>query len=345
MKKKLSVSGSSPHSVVFSMATALNVDYIDGKHECRVELPEDFGKGFVQSHAYDDGFGVVRTNYQLSKDFHFELSKELVHPLKIIFNICDTFQHKLKNDKSYTEVKFAEVMIVSSTQTNNHKFIIPAKLETNLFSIEVNRKLFERRIIDFMDEMGVEMSSLFRDVNGVIPFMYKGSFSYDIGVMIDESNACELKGMNRSLYLESKAYEVLTCFLEQYKDDSKQPVQRSVFRLDQSRSIKRASEFIKNHLEDIPNVHGIAGKFGLNTNILQNGFKTIYGMTVNEYIQNERLLTAKKLLSESELSISEITYKVGLNSKSYLSKIFMERFKLTPSQFRSGSKGNAEGTN
>lgn len=57
------------------MAKALAVEYVADKHECLVELPEDFGSGFVRSFAYDDGFGVVLTKYRLSKNFHFELGK------------------------------------------------------------------------------------------------------------------------------------------------------------------------------------------------------------------------------------------------------------------------------
>lgn len=65
-----------------------------------------------------------------------------------------------------------------------------------------------------MDGMDVEIFSLFKDVNGIVPFTYKGSFSYDIGVMIEEFNSSELTGMNRNLNLESKAYGIFVIFLE-----------------------------------------------------------------------------------------------------------------------------------
>ena len=338
MKKKLSVTDTNPHAVVISMADALEVDYLDNKYECVVELPKEFGQGFVKSYDFKDGFGVVHTNYTLSKDFHFHLAKGVVHPLKLIFNAGDVYHHKLENSDKYTDVDFSEVIIVASTPENNHHFTIPASVESDLFSIEINRKLFENRIIDFTKEMDVELASLFRDLNGVMPFSYKGSFSYDIGVMIQEFKNCHLNGMNRYIYLEAKANEIFSSFLEQYLDDTKKPDKRNIFRQNQTRFIKQAGIFIKGNLEDLPSVQGLAKKFGLSTNILQNGFRSIYGMSVNEFIQNERLLHIKKLLQESDYSVSEITYMVGLNSKSYLSKIFLERYGMTPTEFRSQTK-------
>ncbi len=344
MKKKLSVTDTSPHSVVVSMANALEVDYRDNKYEYVLELPKAFGEGFVKSYAFKDGFGVVHTNYKLAKDFYFQLEKGAVHPLKLIFNAGDIYNHKLENSSAYTDINFSEVIIVSSTRENNHHFMIPAGVSCDLFSIEVNRKRFENRIMDFTEDMDIELASLFRDLNGVIPFSYKGPYSYDIGVMIEEFKNCRLAGMNGYLYLEAKAYEIFTSFLEQYLDDTKKPDKRSIFRQNQTRFIKQTGMFIRENLESIPTVQGLAQKFGLSSNILQNGFRSIYGMSVNEFIQNERLLMIKKLLTESDYSISEITYMVGLNSKSYLSKIFFERFSMTPSDFRANVKKKDGGT-
>jgi len=66
-------------------------------------------------------------------------------------------------------------------------------------------------------------------------------------------------------------------------------------------------------------------------------------MSVNEFLQNERLNEIKRLLEETNLSISQIVYEVGLNSKSYLSKIFLERFGITPTQYRVNAKNSKNG--
>ena len=67
---------------------------------------------------------------------------------------------------------------------------------------------------------------------------------------------------------------------------------------------------------------------------IQEGFKSYYSCSVNDFVQRKRLEIAKKLLSQSDLNISEIAYKVGLNSKSYFSKLFKDRYGLSPTDYK-----------
>lgn len=61
--------------------------------------------------------------------------------------------------------------------------------------------------------------------------------------------------------------------------------------------------------------------------------KSLAGMTPNELIQLIRLKKAAELLSEGELRINEICYKVGFNSPSYFAKCFQKQFGVLPKDF------------
>lgn len=67
---------------------------------------------------------------------------------------------------------------------------------------------------------------------------------------------------------------------------------------------------------------------------LQYGFHNLYGLSVNNYVKKIRLQIAMELLKNSDLSISEIVYKIGLSSRSYFSKIFKEKYGITPSYYK-----------
>lgn len=343
MKKKLSITDKVAEDVVISMAEALNVPVEQNNSQYLLRLPPEFGQGIVTADSFDDGFGVVQTDYVLKKDFYFELEKGQVHPLKIIFNTGDTFYHKLESDKEFNAVNFSETIVVGSTPKNNHRFLIPKGSESKIFTLEINRKLFERRVGNYTDEMDSDLEDLFRDVNGVLAFAYKAVYSYDIAVLIREFKSTKLTGLKRSLFLESKAYQILVNFLEQYTDDQDKPDKQSVFRQNHIKLIQNAANDLRKHLDSPIKVSELAKKHNLNTKIIQNGFRTIYGMSVNEFIQNERLLEIKRLLQETDLTISQIVYSVGLNSKSYLSKIFLERFGVTPSQYRENFNKSKKG--
>jgi AraC-like DNA-binding protein len=343
MKKKLSITDMLAQDVVISMAKALNVPVENTNSEYRINLPEEFGVGIVKAHTFDDGFGVVETDYVLKKDFHFELEKGQVHPLKIIFNMGDTFYHKLESDGEFMPVNFSETVVVASTPKNNHRFLIPKATDSRIFTLEVNRKLFERKVGNYSSDMESDIEDLFRDVNGVLPFSYKAIYSYDIATLIRDFKSIKLTGLKKNLYLESKAYEILVNFLEQHNEDKGHPDKRNIFRQNHIKLIQNAANDLRAHLDNPIKVADLAKKHGLNTTIIQNGFRTIYGMSVNEFLQNERLNEIKRLLEETNLSISQIVYEVGLNSKSYLSKIFLERFGITPTQYRVNAKNSKNG--
>ena len=58
-------------------------------------------------------------------------------------------------------------------------------------------------------------------------------------------------------------------------------------------------------------------------------------LSITLYIRQKRLERAKNLLMNTDLRISEIAYKVGIESPQNFSKYFSEAFKITPTEFRS----------
>ncbi|WP_373875032.1 helix-turn-helix transcriptional regulator [Ligilactobacillus pabuli] len=54
----------------------------------------------------------------------------------------------------------------------------------------------------------------------------------------------------------------------------------------------------------------------------------------SKYIIHYRILTAARMLLESELSVTEISSRCGFNSPSYFTKTFKSTMNVTPLQFR-----------
>ena len=62
--------------------------------------------------------------------------------------------------------------------------------------------------------------------------------------------------------------------------------------------------------------------------------KTLTNMTPNQYIQELRLDKAKSILEEGSLkTVKEVSYSVGMNHPNYFSKLFKERFGISPSAY------------
>ena len=57
------------------------------------------------------------------------------------------------------------------------------------------------------------------------------------------------------------------------------------------------------------------------------------GMTPVEYIRDQRMQKAAKLLSAGKFSVSEVMYTVGFSNSSYFSKCFSKVFGMTPTEY------------
>jgi AraC-like DNA-binding protein len=60
----------------------------------------------------------------------------------------------------------------------------------------------------------------------------------------------------------------------------------------------------------------------------------VEGITIEQYIINQRIEKVKELLLYKELSLSQIAFQLGYSSTAHLSTQFKKLTGLTPSQFK-----------
>ena len=76
-------------------------------------------------------------------------------------------------------------------------------------------------------------------------------------------------------------------------------------------------------------------ELGIGRTMVHTKLNQILDLSATEFINAIRLREAQKLLLEnSELTISEIAYKVGFNDPNYFSRTFRKTFHLSPTDFR-----------
>lgn len=68
--------------------------------------------------------------------------------------------------------------------------------------------------------------------------------------------------------------------------------------------------------------------------------KLLTRLAPNRFIQELRLRRSLKLLKQKDTSIAEIAYDTGFNSPAYFSKVFRNRFNITPTFFSKRSPVN-----
>ncbi len=81
-------------------------------------------------------------------------------------------------------------------------------------------------------------------------------------------------------------------------------------------------------------IRELAAEFRLSPAYLQRLFKNETGICMGEWLSEQRLLRAAHLLSNSYLSIKEITHAVGYEHTSSFVRAFERRFLQAPARYR-----------
>lgn len=94
------------------------------------------------------------------------------------------------------------------------------------------------------------------------------------------------------------------------------------------------ASFIQMHLHEALTLPEIARQVGLSTVHLNRIFRRDYGTTVMNYVRQQRIAAAKKILTEGSENISEIAVLVGFRRTSAFCDTFRSETGLTPNQYR-----------
>ncbi|MDE7341451.1 MAG: AraC family transcriptional regulator [Lachnospiraceae bacterium] len=92
--------------------------------------------------------------------------------------------------------------------------------------------------------------------------------------------------------------------------------------------------YIKTHLRESPSLEETARQANISSSYLSKIFINHLQTSFSDFVINEKITFAQKLLADSELSMTEIASEAGFSSHSYFSDSFKRNTGMTPMQFR-----------
>ncbi|MBK5279773.1 MAG: helix-turn-helix domain-containing protein [Bacteroidia bacterium] len=100
----------------------------------------------------------------------------------------------------------------------------------------------------------------------------------------------------------------------------------------------KLQELIEENYLELKMPKQYAEKMNVTANYLNTLCKKKSGKSVGELIRQRILLEAKRLLTHTNLSVSEIAFKLNFQDNSYFGRFFKKYVGLTPDNFRSSQK-------
>ncbi len=101
-----------------------------------------------------------------------------------------------------------------------------------------------------------------------------------------------------------------------------------------SRVAQAAASLIEDRTLDADGLEAVATRLGITDRHLRRAFGAEFGVSPVEFAQTQRLLLAKRLLTDTALPVTEIAFASGFGSLRRFNALFKQRYRLQPGQLR-----------
>jgi len=99
-----------------------------------------------------------------------------------------------------------------------------------------------------------------------------------------------------------------------------------------------AFDLLEHQYVDPPSLADLCRKVGTNRTKLQQVFRQVHGVTIGATIEHLRMTKARRLLLETEMSVSQVAFEVGYAQHSSFSSRFKACFGASPRELRNGGQ-------
>ncbi|ADG92219.1 transcriptional regulator, AraC family [Arcobacter nitrofigilis DSM 7299] len=321
------------------MNTLIKVNYIDlfdivkktknpfSRETYISKIKKEYGEGFSIFYDMGNGIGLFVRKFIPKKNLLLYEESE-VPGACLIFNFGSNINFKYKDKKEHILRK-------------NHFFL---ELASNKFYCETPLKKdepFSYIFIGIKKNLFLKLAHPITDIEQYMQLTFEQSYfilkdlqidALQLELSTDFKDENSFEDILKSIYLESKITNLLHYTIEKISK-SLSSSSSIILKKDRVLSLERAKEIIMNNYNSKLSIKTIAYKSAINECYLKKDFKEYYGMTILEMIQKRRLEVAKKLLKEN-LSVKEVSIKIGYNNASYFSKLFFDNFQISPNDYR-----------
>ena len=114
--------------------------------------------------------------------------------------------------------------------------------------------------------------------------------------------------------------------------------EKSFLNVSDLETFRAIGTYLKNNLDkNAPSLKELAHEFGTNEYKLKRGFKELFGMTVFQFLKNERLRNAHIWVKGSNEPFKRIARQNGFKNATHFSREFKARYGYTPRDLRANS--------
>lgn len=150
-------------------------------------------------------------------------------------------------------------------------------------------------------------------------------------ILLDALINNNFSGAAENIYMNAKVHELLLYSVECLIDEKEEGFACKFLDEETGRDrIYKAREILLQHIGNPITIKALSKKIAMNECYLKKGFKEIFGTTIFDFYQQQRMEHAKYLLYEKGLTVTDVSDVLGYSSISHFSAAFKKHTGLKP---------------
>ena len=288
-------------------------------------LPAHIGKGTIMAHAMSPHLSYAILNFQLNIDLELNREAGDQKGFSLSFNQVEVQREvQVGADQSIiTDKRPLRNDIFLSDTRNGFSWKIPAgssvKRLVILASHELAARYLPTELLDKLETFARENS--LTDNPYFVSLPHRETLK-ELFEMKENDPLSQIRKLARIIHLTEK-------FLHSFLRQEQATLPRTMKKGDLE-SMQHIEQILSSRLEGFPSLESLAHEVFMSTSKLKNLFKQVYGYTLYDYYNKNRLQRAREMLITGQCSIKQAGSEIGFSNLSHFAKAFRKEFGILP---------------
>ncbi len=305
------------------------------QEECQrrwIDLQGESDKGTIRTYDFEDGVQMFMFDGTLAEDWEIATESKLESPFLLYFCVRGDveFSYGLKKPIAMQPMK---TIMAAHPAGQSQQLSFKAGVNTTFVWVKLERQLYINHIGCLPDAVKEEVANIFSGQTAVKMFL-NSDYGLKGAALVQQVMDDKKDGLIHCTFAESKAIELFSLQLRRWETEIvNAPTKSAMLRPEDMEKIIMARNLLVADLKNAPTIEVLSRKSGVNRQKLKQGFKKMFGMTINDYVRNERLRLAKQMLTAGNPVIKDVASSVGYENSSYFARRYREKYGLYPNEY------------
>lgn len=284
-----------------------------------ISVPPDIGEGIIKVIQLPNGLQSLMLKIQFNKDVQVKTGN--TSPGDYVLNFDESEIPDEKNNYDATVNSFVRLtgasfkhweVIKKNSAVQYVKILFSKDWLSNYIGLREKMSVFEKYIPVKSDE--AEKKKLNEEYRRIINELWEVN---------DDDPLQNIYNSNRILLLIEQ-------FFTKMHAEMLNPKGKYKLTADDIVKLKKVEAVLNSPGKSPPDIAALAKKYGMTKVKLSHAFKEVYGSSIYNYYQNQRMQKAHELLSTGNFSVKEVGEKLGYTNLSNFVLAFAKQFNTSP---------------